>query len=91
MEDNSLKTPIVDNMMNFVSNADQVKLARSWADKKHIHTAEEPDKKIYDLAQNNLFSICKSLFKSPHMTTDEKKELLAKVIGDDKSDLAKNV
>lgn len=91
VEDNSLKTPIVDNMMNFITSPEQVALARLWADKKQIHPAGEPDKTIYDLAKNNLFSICKVLFKSPHMTTDEKNELLSKVVGDDKSDLAKNL
>lgn len=64
-------------------------LARSWIDKKKIHTIGEPDKAIYDLAQNNMFSICKVLFKSPHMTNEEKFAMLEKVLGDDKSDLAK--
>lgn len=66
-------------------------LARSWIDKKQIHTAEAPDTKLYDLAQNNLFAICKVLFKSACMTTDEKNAMLTAVIGEDKSDLAKNV
>jgi hypothetical protein len=33
-DDKTLKTPIVDNMMSFISSAEQVTLARSWADKK---------------------------------------------------------
>jgi hypothetical protein len=36
-----------------------------------------------------MFAICKVLFKSSHMTTEEKFALLEKVIADDKSDLAK--
>ena len=89
IEDNSLKTPIVDNMMSFISTQEQVTLARSWIDKEKIHTSADPDKGIYDLAKNNKFSICKVLFKSPHMTNEDKFALLEKVIGDDKSDLAK--
>lgn len=78
-------------MMNFISSPEQVALARSWVDKKQIYSVADPDTKIYDLVQNNFFAICKVLFKSPHMTTDEKNALLEQVVGDDKSDLAKNV
>lgn len=66
-------------------------MARSWVEKKYVHTADAADTKIYDLSQNNFFAICKVLSKSAHMTTDEKKALLEQVVGDDKSDLAKNV
>lgn len=86
-----MKTPIVDNMMGFITSQEQVTLARSWVDKKYVHTAADPETKISDLLQNNLFSICKTLFKSPHMTIDEKNAMLEKVVGDDVSDLAKAV
>lgn len=50
IDDNSLKIPIVDNMMGFISSPEQVTLARSWVDKKEIFTAEAKDTKIYELA-----------------------------------------
>jgi hypothetical protein len=34
VEDKTLKTPIVDNMMSFISSKEQVTLARSWIEKK---------------------------------------------------------
>lgn len=49
IDDNSLKTPIVDNMMSFISSTEQVTLARGWIDKKTIHTSADADKSIYDL------------------------------------------
>jgi len=91
MGDDALMTPVVDNMFSFTTSKDQVNLSLSWVDKKYIHTAAEPGKKIHDLQANNLRSICKTVFKSPHLTNEEKMQLLEKVIGDDKSDIAKNV
>jgi hypothetical protein len=31
------------------------------------------------------------MFKSPHLTTEEKNQILEKIVGEDKSDLAKRV
>lgn len=49
IEDNSLKTPIVDNMMGFISSAEQVALARSWIEKGYIHPQGDAEKSLYAL------------------------------------------
>lgn len=82
---------MVDQMFSFISSAESVTLAQSWVEKEYIHSAEKPDDKIYDLKSSHLQSICKNLFKSTHMTTEQKNVLLEKVLKDDKSDIAKSV
>jgi hypothetical protein len=86
--EDSVKLSIVDNITSFISKK-HVDLALSWANKKHIHL-EGIEENLFDLGTNHLHSIVETIFKT---NTDQaiKESLLGQVLGDDKSDKAKNL
>lgn len=56
----------------------------------HIFAPGDKEKKLFNLTQGHKHSIMYKLFRSKDHEESNKMEILDKVLGDDKSDLAKN-
>jgi len=84
----SVQGPVVDNLFGFVSHSEDVKSVLKWVKQGSILSPDGAE--IFKLAASHKRSIVKAAFKSNELSTEEKNTLLHDVIGDDKSDLAKN-
>jgi len=84
-----VKNPVVQNIFNFITTQDQVDLAQQWLKSGFIHTPKEPTKSLNELLPNDKRMILKTLCRSTKISTDTKKELMEKVLKDDKSDIAR--
>ena len=62
--------------------------ATSWLEAGKI---THEDKVLYELGTKHKYSIVKAYFASSSPTYESKKALLAKTVGDDKSDIAENL
>ena len=87
--DHSTKIPLVDNLFGFVSDIDHLNLAKQWLESGIIFK-DEAKTELFKLGQKHKYSILKKIFEEPSIALEEKQGLLAKTIGDDKSDIAEN-
>ena len=85
----SVKNPIVQNIFNFICSKEQIQLAQSWVDTGFIHTSADANSSLNELTPADKRKILKTLCKSTQITTETKQALIEKVLGDDKSDVAK--
>lgn len=88
--DHSTKIPIVDNLFGFVSDIEHLKLAQQWLESGIIFKDVASKHELFKLGQKHKYSILKKIFEEPQISLEVKHELLAKTIGDDKSDIAEN-
>jgi hypothetical protein len=87
----STKIPIVDSLFSFIQTQDQLNLAHQWLDCGFIFRHDAPEKHFFDLGLKHKYSILKKIFEDPdYMPEAQKLELLEVVVGDNKSDIAKN-
>ena len=88
-EEPAVKGPIVDNMFSFIGGEKSIHLSKSWLNKGFIHS-EGKDASLMELTKSHKHSIVKRLAKaSDSLVPDqEKKDIIASLTGDDKSDLA---
>ena len=83
----SVKTPIVDCLFGFTSGQKHTADVQAWLLSSSI---QYEGKELYKLSDSHRRGILKKLFKSNHLTTEAKRELLQSVLKGDESDLAKN-
>ena len=88
--DHSTKIPIVDNLFAFLSDLENLNLAKLWLENGVVFNNLETKAELFKLGTKHRYSILKKIFEEPSIPVPEKHELLAKVIGDDKSDIAEN-
>ncbi len=88
--DNSTKIPIVDNLFAFLSDLEHLNLAKLWLENGSVFQNVDTKAELFKLGTKHRYSILKKVFEEPSIATAEKHELLAKVIGEDKSDIAEN-
>jgi len=74
----SIKTPLVDCLFGFTSGSKQVEDVRAWLLDGVIKNGE--GKELYQLTASHKRGGLKVLFRSNHLTTEAKKELLASVL-----------
>ena len=86
----SIKSPVVDNIFGFISHEDHVALALKWVDCGFVHPAAAADQSLFSLSKSHKHQIVTRLHKSLVLSQEAKNALLEQVIGDDKSDLARN-
>jgi hypothetical protein len=68
-----------------------LKLAHQWLTGGFIFTQAAPEIHLIDLSVKHKYSILKKIFEDPdYMPEPQKLELLEVIIGDNKSDIAKN-
>lgn len=85
----TIRIPIVDNLFGFLTDLEHIKIAREWLDRGAILKADGTE--LFKLSKKHKLSIVKVVFEEPSFENEEEKqELLEKVIGDDKSDIAVN-
>lgn len=82
------KIPIVDNLFGFLSDVDHIKLAESWLENGKIFKDPSTKSPLFDLGTKHKYSILKRIFEEPSFDISHKNQLLDKIIGDDKSDIA---
>lgn len=86
--DEATKNPIVDNLFGFIAHKDHLGLARQWLEIDKIFQSAENNLPLFDLQKKHKFSILKNIYKNKEIPLAEKQEILERVIGDDKSDIA---
>jgi len=84
----SVKGCIADNLFSFLAAEKDLRLALAWVDAGHIQSEKGDD--LYKLTNTHKLKIVKVCHKSKALSADEKKQLLEKVLVDDKSDLARH-
>ena len=84
----SIKSAVVDQLWGFLSSKNDVEMALKWVENGQIQDKDEK-KDLFELKQSHNMSIVKVINKSTHVSETCKMELLDKVLGEDKSDLAK--
>lgn len=85
----SVQGPVIDNLFGFVSHSEDVQSVLKWVRDGSILSTDGATK-IFKLTASHKRAIVKTVFKSNELSTEEKNTLLSDVIGDDKSDLARN-
>lgn len=85
----SVKNPIVQNIFNFICSKEQIQLAQSWIDSGFIHTSTDTNTSLNELTPADKRKILKTLCQSTQIATETKQAVIEKVLGDDKSDVAK--
>jgi hypothetical protein len=86
----STKIPIVDNLFSFLTDLEHLKLAQQWLESGIVFANIQNKIELFKLGTKHKHSILKKVFEEPSISIAEKEALLAKVIGDDKSDIAEN-
>ena len=86
--DQSTKVPIVDNMFSFLSDPSHLKLASAWLESGSIFEDEHDKKELFKLSKNHQHQILFKICEEPSIPEQTKTDLLAKTLGDDKSDIA---
>ena len=87
----SIKNPVVDAIFEFISNEQNAELALKWLDAGAISHPDDSAKELYTLTASHKRSIVKNIYMTPDsakLSLEFKKQLLEKVVGDDKSDVA---
>lgn len=90
-DNESVKSPIVDQIFYFVKNSDHLALALQWEEKGYVfNPKDQPETNLFNLTKSHKHSILRIVYRSKEIILSEKENLLGKIIGDDKSDLALN-
>lgn len=79
-----------DSLFNFLRTQSHVEQAVAWLEAGSVLHEGSPVKGG-ELSKNNKYAIVKAVYAKPSFKIDEKKRLLALVVGDDKSDISKNL
>jgi len=86
-----VKNPLADNIFGFISSKEHIDLALGWNEAGNIYSPSNKEKVLLQLSKAHKNSIVVQIAKSSEVTSEFKKEVLNKHIGDDKSDLSKNL
>lgn len=86
-EHDGVKIPIAGGILPFITTEAQALLAISWIEKGYIHTTDAPDVKVFELKQNDKFTILKTLYKLRAITNEQKQAVYDKVTDVPESDI----